>query len=348
LVLSLLGTLCLGCGFREGEEGSIVHQQTALQAAASDLMHLGFSSRALKLREAAHRMKPTLEEAVKIASLYDRLHGGEAAGACLERLLRGSAIEMAREHLLDFYLESWQWTRAARLIAVDEENALSRGLQDLLSRTKKITDAFGRTHALTWHRKGCRVTDADGSLHIVSGSPAPFEDGNVALYTPVGWNGGGFHLAMDLRLMALKEDAALCWGLSMGNEPGWLPTRESGPAMLILYRQGSLSFRCSGSHDPASGDEDLKWYWPANRWVRLHLEFLPDARFLAPFATEEMGRVRAWIVENQSGRRLLQFEAAVPTRFEAGRMMAGLFRHSDGQGAGGVCSMYVDNFLFQN
>lgn len=322
--------------------------QSALLSASADLLDLGFDEQSLNLLCQGGGVSIGFDRAREQALLYERVRDGGSAASCMERLFpRGGSPEVTA-FIVDAYLKSWQWEKASLLLEGHREDPRLLEVRDILSRTRRIREFFGRTHALNWRNIGWQLLGSRENLLLSAGRDASSRAESLEFFTPLGWNGRGFRQSMEVQIVRFDNGARVIWGLSSGPPFGSDFREGSGSYFLVDYREGRIALRGDGSNDGTAVQDERRWHWPMGLWLRIVLEYVPDISFYDASKAPGTGWVRAWLEEPSKGIRLLTLEGLPPVNLEEGRMLAGLFGMGGEATRGERLALRVDNFTYDN
>jgi hypothetical protein len=329
IMVILLVFAFTGCGVRV-EESAKLHTRNALEAAALDLKSMGFDVQSMKLYEEACRLDPDPDRTLDVAGRF----AGRAACNLVMRLYPSSPPEALEAFLLENYLKAGDWQAARAFFDEEEDDPRLKKLNDILSHSRRVREPFDKPNALSWRVEGCTARNANGRMRLSSGYDRWLRTDGMGFHTSLGWNGGDFRQEMDLRFLKLDRGTRILWGLSQ-------PVDDSvQPVLLLDYRDGVMTLACNGEARAA----DTNWYLPMRTWLTFGLEYItPD-----PDLEAWTGKMRAYVEERSTKRRLLVLELDPPCAFTPGRLLAGFFSPRDWEPGRSALSVSVDRFSFDN
>jgi len=344
LVLCLAFGLA-GCG-DSGLDADFEARSLSLNHAAKDLLDVGLDTQALALWEARFHLDPSVEEAERLAAIYEAGEDSGAAGDCLERLYPSSRSEALRKEILRCYLEGWQWKKARPYID-DEGGAALRRVEDILSRSKSIREPFSSLFHLHWETEGCLSRPMAGCLLLSSEVNRGLSTAGPVFHTPLGWNGEDCKLVTDVQLVRLDAGTRLVWGIASHPRDEEAIYDARNQSLLLEFTEGRLALhcRCPGMGAPLTVVHE--GYLPERTWLRFTLEYVGGGM-------EEMipagaaGKVRAMIRHRASERAVMRLETECAIPFAEGRIMAGFFNPDARRARHAGFALCVDEFAFDN
>jgi len=335
------------CSFHEDEHDN-ERLRASLQSSADDLANLGFFHQAMALQEKARLLSDDLTGTFRAIEFCEKAGGPGAAACFLERLNSSRKSGSIEDLIIDLNLKNWAWEKAKSLLNNRVNDPRLAIVEDILNRARTLREPFNRTLSLSWRISGWTATDHESCYLLSFKECAINKASDPGVYCPVGWNGRGFRQSMDIMIKRISQEARLIWGLSSGPAVRSLFKDTQSSSILINYIDGEISI---GSGGPCEGDalySRKKLRLPVGVWLRITVEYLPENSQLFTKSIDGIGAIRAWVDQIDSNRRLVILEIEPSPVFKEGPMLAGFFGPKPNKSEAEECSLFVDNFVFDN